>query len=242
LWREISRRSRGKGTLAQSRTAAAASLEASPGWGGYNLVSMRPSRSQIATGRTVALAPHPTTPSPAVQAIEVEVCGAGGTSIQLHYELTGDIAGLLIPAGDTPRCSDKLWEHTCFEAFVAGQGDGGNYFEFNFAPSTEWAAYAFTGYRQGMKVLEAAQPPRISVSHDADRLSLDAVIDFEPLPLLRNSPILRLALSAVVEDVEHRKSYWALAHPPGKADFHHADGFSLTLTPASPVRGEGAPE
>jgi len=190
---------------------------------------MRPSRSQSAIERTVALNPHPTTPSSAVQAIEVEVCQAGGTSIQLHYELTGDIAALLLPVGDSARRSDKLWEHTCFEAFVAGQDDGGKYFEFNFAPSAEWAAYAFTAYRQGMKVLDAAQSPRISVSHDAGRLSLDAVIDLQPLPLVRDCPILRLALSAVVEDVEHRRSYWALAHPPGKPDFHHADAFTLAV-------------
>jgi len=191
---------------------------------------MRTSRSQSATGHTIALARHPTTPSSAVRAIEVEVCRAGGTAIQLSYALKGDIAGVLLSVGESARRSDKLWEHTCFEAFVAGQDDSGDYFEFNFAPSTEWAAYAFTAYRQGMRALEGAWPPRISVSHDASCLSLDAVIDLDPLPLLRNSPVLRLALSAVVEDTQRRRSYWALAHPPGKPDFHHADGFALTLS------------
>jgi hypothetical protein len=81
-----------------------------------------------------------------------------------------------------------------------------------------------------MQVLEVARPPRISVSHDASRLSLDAVIDLDPFPSLRSTPLLRLALSAVVEDAEHRRSYWALAHPPGKPDFHHADGFALSLS------------
>jgi hypothetical protein len=189
---------------------------------------MMPSRPQSATGRAVALTPHPTTLSPAVQAIDVEVCRAGAR-IELNYALKGDIAGLLLPEGASARRSDKLWEHMCFEAFVAGQDVSGAYFEFNFAPSTEWAAYAFTAYRQGMKVLEAAQPPRISISQDASRLCLDAVIDLDPLPSLRNSPILRLALCAVVEDAAHSRSYWALAHPSCRPDFHHADGFALTL-------------
>ena len=35
-----------------------------------------------------------------------------------------------------------------------------------------------------------------------------------------------LGLSAVIEEANGRKSYWALAHPPGKADFHHADCFA----------------
>jgi hypothetical protein len=41
----------------------------------------------------------------------------------------------------------------------------------------------------------------------------------------------RLGVSAVIEETSGRKSYWALTHTPGKADFHHADGFSLTLPP-----------
>jgi len=162
-----------------------------------------------------------------VQSIKVEVCGEG-TSIQLHYELTGDIAALLLPKGDTARRADKLWEHTCFEAFVAGRDDSGGYLEFNFAPSTEWGAYGFSAYRQGMENLETVRPPRISVSRDISQLSLDALIDLDTLPLVRNR-VLRLALSAVIEDSERRRSYWALAHPPGKPDFHHADGFALAL-------------
>jgi len=191
---------------------------------------MRTSRSHNAAAGTVALAVHPTTPSAAVQTIEVKVCRAGRATIELSYALNGDIAALLLPVSDRTRRSERLWEHTCFEAFVAGRDEEGSYFEFNFAPSTEWAAYAFAAYRQGMRVLEAARPPRISVSHDASRLSLDAVVDLDPFPSLRSTPLLRLALSAVVEDTEHRRSYWALVHPPGKPDFHHADGFALSLS------------
>jgi len=39
----------------------------------------------------------------------------------------------------------------------------------------------------------------------------------------------KLALSAVIEEIDGTKSYWALAHPPGKPDFHHPDCFTLTL-------------
>ena len=42
----------------------------------------------------------------------------------------------------------------------------------------------------------------------------------------------RLGLSAVIEDTNGHKSYWALAHPPGKPDFHHADCFAYELSPA----------
>jgi hypothetical protein len=42
----------------------------------------------------------------------------------------------------------------------------------------------------------------------------------------------RLGLSAVIEETSGRISYWALAHPPGKADFHHSDCFAHELPPA----------
>jgi hypothetical protein len=41
---------------------------------------------------------------------------------------------------------------------------------------------------------------------------------------------LRLGLSAVIEDIDGRLSYWALKHPPGKPDFHHPDSFALDVT------------
>jgi len=39
----------------------------------------------------------------------------------------------------------------------------------------------------------------------------------------------RLSLSAVIEQADGRLSYWALAHPPGKPDFHRADCFTCEI-------------
>jgi hypothetical protein len=39
----------------------------------------------------------------------------------------------------------------------------------------------------------------------------------------------RLGLSAVIETVDGFFSYWALAHPSDKPDFHHPDSFILEL-------------
>ena len=33
----------------------------------------------------------------------------------------------------------------------------------------------------------------------------------------------RLGLSVVIEQADGSIAYWALAHPPGRPDFHHAD-------------------
>ncbi len=43
-----------------------------------------------------------------------------------------------------------------------------------------------------------------------------------------------LALSAVIEERDGTKSYWALAHAPGAPDFHHADCFTLELPKTDP--------
>jgi hypothetical protein len=37
----------------------------------------------------------------------------------------------------------------------------------------------------------------------------------------------------VIEERNGRKSYWALAHPPGEPDFHHPACFALELPPAA---------
>jgi hypothetical protein len=39
----------------------------------------------------------------------------------------------------------------------------------------------------------------------------------------------QIGASAVIEETNGTKSYWALAHPPGKADFHHSDCFAAVL-------------
>ena len=43
---------------------------------------------------------------------------------------------------------------------------------------------------------------------------------------------IALGLSAVIEEADGNVSYWALAHPPGKPDFHHSDCLALELPAA----------
>jgi hypothetical protein len=195
----------------------------------YNPSSVTTCPSQNADVRSVALICHPATPCRAVRRIDVDVRRMTETSLQLRYRLEGDTARLLIPAETTPRRADNLWQHTCFEAFVTGEGVAHGYCEFNFAPSTEWAIYRFSAYREGIMVVEA-RAPQCAVQRESDALSLAAVIDLAPVSALRGDPTtLRLALCAVVEEADHRLSYWALAHPAAKPDFHHAGGFTLVL-------------
>jgi hypothetical protein len=123
-----------------------------------------------------------------------------------------------------------LYEHTCFEAFIASRGE--EYRELNFSPSTEWATYSFKGYRADMKSLELPSPPRIEVSQSGSQLIVEARIGTHgllPASWLAPDAALRIALSAVIEDDSGALSYWALKHAPHKPDFHHAAGFILEV-------------
>ncbi len=178
----------------------------------------------------VALKPHPDSRSSAVTGLEVEYSLLRRRSLQLDYIVTGAIDELLLPAPAAPERRDDLWRHTCFEAFL-GLPDSEAYLEFNFSPSTQWAAYRFHSYRAGMADAADIEAPRMEAHRSPDCYRLRVSIDIGKQP---DTGSCRLALSAIVEERDRRKSCWALAHPPGKADFHHADGFVLQLPATSP--------
>jgi len=112
------------------------------------------------------------------------------------------------------------------------------YHELNFSSSGAWAVHAFARYRDGGPLADEGCAPRIVVRRAGDRLALDAVVALGPLAPAYASAPLRLALAAVIEAESGTLSYWALRHPPGRPDFHHADAFALALEP--PVRRAGA--
>jgi hypothetical protein len=156
--------------------------------------------------------------------IEADIARPRPGSLILSYVVSGRISDLRWPPVAPLARADELWRHTCFEAFVR-PSTGSAYYEFNFSPSTQWAAYHFSGYRSGMRVAAEIAAPRIEVRSDEATYTLQAALELDGL----SSP-LHLGLSAVLEETNGHKSYWALAHPPGKADFHHADCFALELS------------
>jgi hypothetical protein len=171
---------------------------------------------------------HPDSRCAAVTGVAAEAVRPGPGRLSLRYIVTGAPGGLVVPAPAAPDRADGLWRHTCFEAFVrpaAGEG----YCELNFAPSTQWAAYRFDGYRQGMAPVQGIDPPRIQMRRTGDGFEIEAALALDKAPGLPPAAPWRLGLSAVIEEAGGGVSYWALAHPPGKADFHHADGFALRL-------------
>ena len=128
------------------------------------------------------------------------------------------------PAPRPPRRADQLWQHTCCELFLRERGTTG-YREFNFSPSTEWAAYRFAAYRDGMATAEIGGRLRIASRARAGRVELAVAVDLGALA----DADWRVALAAVIEETDGRLSYWALRHPTDRPDFHHPDSFVLAL-------------
>ena len=177
---------------------------------------------------TAVLTRHPETYSQAAYGIEAGASLTDAGGLVLHYALKGDIVRLRIPPPRSPRRSDRLWEHTCFEAFIRPAGET-PYYEFNFSPSREWAACYFRDYRDGQPFPNEDATPNIIARTADDRLDLDATIHLHRLPMVAQNGSVRLGLSAVIEEENGRLSYWALKHPPGKPDFHHPDAFALEI-------------
>ncbi len=152
-------------------------------------------------------------------------------SLVLSYAVRGKIGDVHLSPVTTAARGDKLWEHTCFEAFVRASSSPA-YYEFNFAPSSQWAAYRFSAYRSGMCVATEISAPVIDVQSSPECYTLQASMDLGRLSALPRNVSWHWGLSALIEDTSGRKSYWALAHPSGKPDFHHAECFVYEFFPA----------
>jgi len=213
-----------------------------------------------ARGGGVALVEHPDTPARAVSGVVCTHVWRNPGEWRFDFHVDAPAGALRLPAPTAPDRTDGLWYHTCFELFLLDPLDGA-YLEFNFSPSGQWAAYQFDGYRAGMRELDVSAPsilgsgPAHAAAGIAARLralgldeetirkfaaaappmpapatgfSLSAICEH---PGLWREIAVRAAISAVIEEADGTKSYWALAHPPGKPDFHHADCFDLDLEP-----------
>ena len=178
--------------------------------------------------RRVKLVPHADSLTDSVRAIDVALDWTEAAILRLRYSIIGDMRRLRIPQLSPPGRQDGLWKHTCFEAFVKGPAEA--YYEFNFSLSRQWAAFRFDAYRQTMAQLNLSSPPVVDVEPLQGGFTLEAVVDLKGLDHADPGSQKRLGLAAVIEQRNGSLSYWALHHPPGKADFHHPDGFVLAPT------------
>jgi hypothetical protein len=195
----------------------------------------RPWKQRVNIVTLVDLGCHPATPCREVRAIRAQVRRTSA-ELELGFRLEGNVSQICLTPPVALQGAVELWRHTCFELFVAIEGQA-TYYEFNFAPSRQWRAYAFLSYRvlDPASRVDRLSSPCIDVRTTDQRLELDLRLVLADLsPPHAYSP-LRLGLSAVMESRDRSLSYWALNHPGGKPDFHNAHAFVLRLDPPGPA-------
>lgn len=173
----------------------------------------------------ISLHCHPETPADAVTAITVEYEIQPDGKLWLRYFADCDLENLILPPPAEVQRTDGLWNTTCFELFLRDP-DSSRYFEFNFSSSSEWAAYRFDDYREGMADWDTPRP-EIGCDASETHFALEATIT---LPQSETG-VWEASLSTVIHECGDIKSYWAIKHPDGLPDFHHRDCFALKLAP-----------
>ena len=183
-----------------------------------------------AVNMQLALSCHPDTPQSALSGITVAISPRRGACLSLSFRARGEVDAICWPGtqarGEGPWTrADELWRHSCFEAIIAPVDDQG-YREINLSTWGKWAGYRFSGYRADMARADDVALLAGKWRRLAERAELHALIELPPE--YRRSDLM-VGLSAVIEAKDGAKSYWALRHPAGSPDFHHADCFAARI-------------
>jgi hypothetical protein len=175
--------------------------------------------------QTHQLVAHPAHPPARVSGLEARVIGFNSEWLRVRWRVEG-AQNLVIPAFAGRGRADELWKTTCFELFLRPQG-GDAYVELNLSPSERWAAYDFTGYREGMSERPASREPDCTMRQGSSFAIFDAAIPRDTLPALPAAA----NFTAVIEEQGEVKSYWSLVHAAEKPDFHDSACFTAALGP-----------
>lgn len=177
---------------------------------------------------THRLTAHPAHPPLQVSGVEARVIGRDADWLRVRWRVEAS-GRLVVPVFAGRGRADGLWKTTCFELFLRPEG-GGAYSELNLSPSERWAAYDFTGYREGMSERPASREPDCTMRVGSSFAIFDAAIPADLVPDAQSAA----NFAAVIEEEGGVLSYWALAHPAEKPDFHDPACFVATL--AAPDR------
>ena len=173
------------------------------------------------------LIPHPAT-SPTDPELKLwadvehaHILGATA-STKIWFCVSAPMQRFVVAEPAEPSRAEGLWRATCFEMFLK-RSDEAAYREWNFAPSGQWAAYDFEAYREGRSDADVPFGPEIVLQDNLTWWQVGVTVPVDEGPW-------QLGLSAVLEEQDGTKSYWAITHPPGdKPDFHAADCFAARL-------------
>ncbi|MDE1466703.1 DOMON-like domain-containing protein [Aurantiacibacter sp. D1-12] len=174
--------------------------------------------------QTHELAYHAAHPPLAIRRVEARVLSLTDQWLRVRWRIDGP-GKLVIPPFAGRGRADNLWQTTCFELFIMPKDGTPGYSEFNLSPSERWAAYDFTGYREGMSERDFAREPDCTMRTGQAMAIFDASLPRVQMP----GPPCAIGLAAVLEEEGGVKSYWALSHTKDKPDFHDPSCFTAGL-------------
>ena len=173
--------------------------------------------------QTHLLVAHPDHPPAGVTQVEARIIGQDANWLRVRWRVEGT-QHLVVPSFAGKGRTDDLWQTTCFELYLKPLG-GEAYCELNLSPSERWNIYDFDGYREGMRERPFPHEPECTMRQGSHFAIFDAAIPGAGLP----DCDCAMGLSAILEEEGGVKSYWALAHPEGKPDFHAPACFTVAL-------------
>jgi len=173
--------------------------------------------------QTYPLIAHPDHPPATVSQVEARIIGRDANWLRVRWRIEGS-QQLLVPPFAGKGRADELWQATCFELFLKPEGSPA-YIELNLSPSERWNAYDFEAYRWGMTERPFPREPECTLRLGSSFAIFDATVPVGGLP----DVACAMGLAAVIEEQGGVKSYWALAHPDAKPDFHAPACFAATL-------------
>jgi hypothetical protein len=171
---------------------------------------------------------HPNTPSKHATSIDAHVELKPGGLLWMRYHVECEQPAIILAGPEEPNRTDFLWKHTCFETFITRE-DQSNYIEFNFCPSSRWAAYQFTDYREGAADLPVETAPEIYLEASESHIAIEVDL---LLPKAWRDGEMLMGITTIIEDKDEELSYWALKHPGEKQEFHDRSCFILPLSAA----------
>ena len=169
---------------------------------------------------------HPACPPQAITAVTARIIEHTADWLRVRWRIEGS-QQLVVPPFAGKGRADALWQATCFELFLKPDG-GSAYVELNLSPSERWNAYDFAAYRWDMQERPFPREPECTLRLGSSFAIFDAAIPVAGLP----GSACDMGLSAVIEEQGGVMSYWALAHPDAKPDFHAPACFAATLPAA----------
>lgn len=173
--------------------------------------------------QTHQLLAHPDHPPLGITGVEGRIIGRDANWLRVRWWIEGS-QQLVVPAFAGKGRTDALWQTTCFELYLKPLG-GEAYCELNLSPSERCNAYDFDGYRAGMRERPFPHEPECTIRQGSTFAIFDAAIPIAGLP----GEDCAMGLSAILEEQGGTISYWALAHPEGKPDFHAPACFTAAL-------------